>query len=118
MATTPTPEEAIDRAKRLVDDRIGSIREAVAARQNVTDVRTDADRQRAELEAQLKHQLSEAERADVRAYNAALSAGWSVDELRKIGLREPEKKTRARRRPARKPATSTPPTETPPTSAP
>ena len=44
--------------------------------------------------------------AVIRAYNAAQSAGWSADELRKIGLPEPEKKARVRRRAARKPAAS------------
>ncbi len=28
---------------------------------------------------------------DVRLYNAAISDGWSPDELRKLGLAEPEK---------------------------
>ena len=45
----------------------------------------------------------------VKAYNAAVSAGWSADELRKIGFPEPDKKARAKRRAARKPATSSAP---------
>jgi len=31
---------------------------------------------------------------------AAIAGGWSTDELRKIGLAEPEKKARVRRRAA------------------
>ena len=55
MATTPTPEEAIDRAKRVLDDRIETIRQAVEARQRVADVREETDRERAELRTQLVH---------------------------------------------------------------
>lgn len=106
MATTPTPEEAIDRAKRVLDDRIDTIRQAVEARQHVADVREETDRERAELEARIAQRVGDAERADVKAYNAAVRAGWSPDELRKIGLPEPDKKARTRRRAARKPATS------------
>jgi hypothetical protein len=84
MATTPTPEEAIDRAKRVLDDRIDTIRQAVEARQHVTDVREETDRERAELEAQITQRIGDAERADVKAYNAAVKAGWAIDELRKI----------------------------------
>lgn len=106
MATTPTPEEAIDRARRVLDDRIDTIRQAVEARQHVTDVREETDRERAELEARIAQRVGDAERADVKAYNAAVSAGWSADELRKIGLPEPEKKARARRRTSRRSTTS------------
>jgi hypothetical protein len=106
MATTPTPEEAIDRARRVLDDRIDTIRQAVEARQHVTDVRDETDRERAELEARIAQRVGDAERADVKAYNAAVSAGWSAEELRKIGLPEPDKKARARRRTSRRSTTS------------
>lgn len=118
MATTPTPDEAIDRAKRVLDDRIDSIRTAVEARQNLADVRTETDQQRAQLEAQISQRVGDAERADVKAYNAAVSAGWSADELRKIGLPEPDKKARTRRRAARKPAASRPAPPAPEPTAP
>lgn len=112
MATTPTPEEAIDRARRVLDDRIDTIRQAVEARQHVTDVRDETDHERAELEARISQQVGDAERADVKAYNAAVSAGWSADELRKIGLPEPEKKARARRRTSRRSAPARAPQST------
>lgn len=35
-------------------------------------------------------------------YNAAQSAGWSTEELRKVGYGEPDKKVRVRKRQARK----------------
>jgi len=75
-------------------------------------VREDATRRRAELEAQLAQREGDAERDDVKAYNAATAAGWSADELRKIGFDEPDKKARTRKRAARKSTarTSTPAT--------
>lgn len=35
-------------------------------------------------------------------YSAAVSAGWSPDELRKIGYGEPDKKARTRKRATRR----------------
>lgn len=67
-------------------------------------MRERTDRELAELQARIAEQIAEAEREDVRAYNAAVSAGWTADELRKIGFSEPDKKVRARRRATRKPA--------------
>ena len=46
----------------------------------------------------------DAEREHVKAYNAAAAAGWTAEELRKIGFAEPDKKARVRRRATRKPA--------------
>lgn len=77
------------------------------ARQAVTDVREETARELAELQARITDRVSAAERDDVRAWNAALSAGWSADELRKIGFSEPDKKARTRRRSTRKTSTST-----------
>jgi hypothetical protein len=72
-------------------------------------VRDETDRELAELQARIANRVGAAEREDIRAYNAAISAGWSADELRKIGFLEPDKKARVRRRSARttaaKPAT-------------
>lgn len=80
------------------------------ARQAVTDVREETARELAELQARIADRVSAAERDDVRAWNAALSAGWSADELRKIGFSEPDKKARTRRRSTRKTSASTTPT--------
>lgn len=104
MAKALSVEEAVQRAEQAQRDRIEAIRTAVEARQNVTDVRAEADRKRAELEAELADSIAAAERADVQGYSAALSAGWTETELRKIGLDEPEKKQRVRKRAARKPS--------------
>lgn len=75
-----------------------------------------AERDLAELQAEITERVREAERADVKAYNAALSAGWSVEELRKIGYAEPEKKKRTRRRSSGRSSMST--TSARPASAP
>ena len=98
MATTPTPEEAVERARRAQDQRIEAVRALAQARQRLTDERESADRERAELEARLKDRMREHEAADVKAFSAATAAGWTPEELRKIGFPEPEKKRRVRRR--------------------
>ncbi|MBT2519096.1 hypothetical protein J7E29_16765 [Streptomyces sp. ISL-90] len=81
-------------ARALLDDRVESVRELVKARQRVTD---------------LREQLADAEREDARAYQVAQNKGWAQDELRKLGIADPEKVTRVRKRAAAKSsATSTP----------
>ena len=102
MARVPTPEEAIERAQRAQDERMQSIRALAIARQNVVDAREQAERDRAEQEARIAERVGEAEREDVKAYGGATGAGWSADELRKIGFSEPDKKARTQRRSARK----------------
>lgn len=100
MATTPTPEEAVERARRAQDQRIETVRVLAQTRQELTNERKAADRERAELEARLKERMREHEAADVKAFSAATSAGWAPAELRKIGFPEPDKKRRVRRKSA------------------
>ncbi|PYF96344.1 hypothetical protein SAMN05216184_1194 [Georgenia satyanarayanai] len=97
MARVPTPEEALERARRAQEQRLKAIQSLADARQRIVDVREETERERAELETRIAGRISDAERGDVRAYNAALTAGWSATELRKIGFPEPEKKKRAAR---------------------
>lgn len=97
MARVPTPEEAVERARQAQDKRLKAIQILAEARQHIVDVREETERERAELEARIAGRINDAERDDVRAYNAALAAGWSTTELRKIGFPEPEKKKRAAR---------------------
>jgi len=117
MAKELSIEEVVERARRAQEDRLNAIRTLAEARQGVTDVREETDRELAELQARIAQRVGDAEREDVKAYNAAVSAGWSPEELRKIGFTEPDKKARARRRAARKPAapaaSSSAPAETP-----
>ena len=102
MAKELTPDEAIERAKALQDDRLNAIRTVAIARQSVADVREATARELAELQAKATQRVGDAEREDVRAYNGAVSAGWTPDELRKIGFGEPDKKARVRRRATRR----------------
>lgn len=64
----------------------------------VEEVRADAERRRAELEAELASLIRDAEADDVRSFNAAITAGWTPAELRRIGLEEPQKAQRVRKR--------------------
>lgn len=98
MAKSLSPEEALERARKLQDERLNTVRAVAEARQTLTDVKEATDRELAELQARIAERVAEAERDDVRAYNAALAAGWSADELRRIGLSEPVKKARVRKR--------------------
>lgn len=99
MATTHSPDTIETRARELLNSRIASVRLLVKTRQTL-------DEQRANVAA--------AEVEDVKAYRAALSDGWSADELRKLGLDEPAKQQRVRQRgtaakkPAKEPATPAP----------
>jgi len=102
MAKEPTADEAIARARALQDDRLNAIRAVATARQTVVDVREATAAELAELQARIAQRVADAEREDVRAYNAALSAGWTGDELRKIGFAEPDKKARVAKRAARR----------------
>lgn len=103
MSNIVSVEEAVERAKRAEQDRIEAIRVLATARQSITDAREDAARELAELQAHHSELQRDAEAADVRAYSAAIKAGWSPDALRDIGFTEPEKKKRVRARSARKP---------------
>lgn len=102
MAKEPTADEAIARARALQDDRLNAIRAVATARQAVADVREATAAELAELQARIAQRVADAEREDVRAYNAALAAGWTGDELRKIGFGEPDKKARVAKRAARR----------------
>lgn len=75
-----------------------AIRTVAEARQGVADVREETERELAEFQRRIAERVASAEREDVKAFNAALAAGWTVDELRKIGFGEPVKKVRTRRR--------------------
>jgi hypothetical protein len=102
MAKTLSVDEALERAQRAQEARMGAIRVVAEARQSVTDVREETDRELAEFHRRISERIAAAEREDVRAFNAALSAGWTVDELRRIGFTEPDKKIRTRRRAAKR----------------
>lgn len=72
-----------DRARSLLDQRINSVRALVTARQHLDEVRAA---------------VSNAEITAAKAFRAALADGWIADELRKLGLEEPARTTKGRRR--------------------
>ncbi|MFY0407922.1 hypothetical protein [Solicola sp. PLA-1-18] len=86
-------------AKELLDTRVDAVRTLARAR---ADVAAQAE------------QLRTAEAADKAAYDAAIKAGWTPDELRKVGLAAPGKTRRGPRGPNRRTrTTSTEETATP-----
>jgi len=89
MATNIDAQKIEHELQQRLNNRMDSVRSLVKTRQAVADAR-DA--------------LDSAEDEDARQYQAAISAGWTADELRASGLSEPEKKLRVRKRAGRKPA--------------
>jgi hypothetical protein len=89
MPRMTSADDIEQRARQLLDARITSVRALVHSRQQITD---------------LRDQLTAAERADVQAYDKALTDGWTPDELKRLGLPEPTKRTQVRRRAVRKSA--------------
>jgi len=104
MAAELSVDEAVERAMRAQEVRIESIRALAKGRQSLADVKTDAAQKLAALERENAEQISAAERDDVRLYSAATKAGWTADELRKIGFDEPLKAARVRRKRSSVPA--------------
>lgn len=82
---------------------MAAIRELALTRQRYLDEQSTCAAELEQLKADHAARLAEVERGDLRAYTAATGAGWTPEELRKIGFSEPAKKTRTRRRPSRKP---------------
>lgn len=74
-------------ARELLDGRIAAVRELATTRQREID-------QQAALE--------DAQRAHAAAYQAALRAGWTTDELRRLDFPAPSRKAPGRPRRARR----------------
>ncbi len=66
------------------DSRIAAVRELAVARQRTTD---------------LQEALASGQRADDEAYAAALRAGWTQEELKKLNFNGPTSKPARTRRP-------------------
>ena len=106
MAAELTVDEAVERAMRTQEARIESIRDLAKGRQSLADVKADTAQKLAALERENAERISTAERDDVRLYSAATKAGWTADELRRIGFDEPEKQRRVARRKQRSTASA------------
>jgi hypothetical protein len=116
MAKELSPQEAIERAQRALDDRLTSVRELAESRQKLADVREASAARIAEVEREEREKVAAAERDDARAYSATIDAGWTPAELRKIGFAEAAQKRAPRKRQARK-STSSEAAATPPADA-
>ncbi|MFC6853905.1 hypothetical protein [Aquipuribacter hungaricus] len=87
--TPPTTSARLDTdrievaARALLDDKITAVRGLAAARQAREDARAG---------------LAAAERHDAAAYTAALRAGWTTDELKRVGLDAPTSRAPGRPR--------------------
>lgn len=92
MATQIDAEKIEKELQQRLSNRMDSVRELVKSRQKVADAR-DA--------------LGAAEDEDARRYQAALTAGWTAEELRSAGLNEPDKKLRVRKRSTRRTTVTT-----------
>jgi hypothetical protein len=87
MPTDLGPDEAVERARQLLDPRFGSIRQLADRRAALTEARRVID---------------EAEVADAQAYAEALRAGWSEADLKAVGFDAPERRLPGRPRRNRK----------------
>ena len=83
MPAEPGVDEAVARARDLLDPRLAPIRDLAAARA----ARNDAWRV-----------AEDAETADAKAYAAATRAGWTESELRSVGFDAPTKRAPGRPR--------------------
>jgi len=79
-------------------DKIAAVRDLAKGRQALADVKANAAQKLAELERDNAERIGATERDDVRLYSAATKAGWSADELRKIGFDAPAKSRRVARK--------------------
>lgn len=116
MAKELSPQEAIERAQRALDDRLASVRALAESRQKLADVRDASAARIAEVEREEREKVAAAERDDARAYGATIDAGWTPAELRKIGFTEAAQKRAPRKRQTRK-STSSEAAATPPADA-
>lgn len=92
-----TPDQAVEAAQQAEQTRLEAIRRLAEARQEIQETIENAKQQRADLESRLQIRTREAEQAARLAWKAALKAGWTPAELRKIGFPVPARKATSRR---------------------
>jgi len=80
---TVNPDEAVQRARQLIEAELNAKVDAVRDLVTATNDADDAERR-----------WNDATAAHERAWQAALSAGWSEKDLRATGARGPGQKTR------------------------
>lgn len=88
MTTPLVDADRIEAAARaLLDHKVTAVRVLAEARQQREDARTA---------------LIDAERGDATAYAAALRAGWTAEELKRVGLDGPNRRAPGRPRTPRR----------------
>lgn len=97
----PTVEEALARARQAQEDRIDAIRSLANSRKALAYARDDAEARLAVLKSDLDATIKAAEKDDRRSYQAAVRAGWSDAELKKIGYHAPDRNQQPRKRRAK-----------------
>ena len=98
MTKPLSPDEAVELAQQAHQARTTTIRALAETRQALVETRQEAERERVELESRIAERITAASRADKKAYHAALRAGWSPTELRRIGYPDLTKKRRRRQK--------------------
>lgn len=98
MSNEQQVQEAVERAKRMTQDRLDAVADVARARDAAERIKARHEAERKEMEDRHKSEAKEVENADVSAYNHAVKIGWSAYELRQIGYSEPAKKRRTQRR--------------------
>ncbi len=94
MTTKSLDTDRIEAAARaLLDSKVTAVRTLAHARQAREDARTA---------------LTDAERVDATTYAAAMRAGWTADELKRVGLDAPSKRNPGRPRTPRTPRSNGP----------
>ena len=109
MANIPTPDQAEELARKSQEQRIAAVRALAHARHALENARetesaarealeAEYKQRRKELDTKLKEDAKSIRQADTKAYRAALKAGWSEEELKRIGFTQPTAQRRQRSR--------------------
>lgn len=99
MASEVSTQQIESAAAALLENRIASVRTLARARQHCADKRAE---------------LALAEKEDAAAFAVAQRAGWTVEELKRVGLDQPARRGPGRPRRARTP--QIPPSRVPETN--
>lgn len=113
MTQTPFIDEVMQRANDTLRERMGAVEDLAKARLTLEAIQTETQEQLAELQRQIDARLREAEREHTKAFKAAQRQGWTIEELRKMGLPEPATRRRAQRRTKRQTQQATTPEPAP-----
>ena len=97
MAKNIDITDVLDRARRAQEARLAVIESLAQAQHSVSVAQEERAERIATVERETTEIIKEAERAHVTEYTAAKRAGWTPEELKKLGFSEPGKITRTRK---------------------